>query len=393
MRIHPSLKSWVAIVTRQMLHLSKPQAKVLAIWSFGIAMTQSSGLTTVSVFLAKLLGIKENTVRQRLREWLRDADDKKGKHRTEIDVTSCFAPLLSWILSQWQPGEEKLALALDATTLGKRFTVLAISVLYRGSAIPVAWKIVKANEKGAWKPYWLELFTHIQETIPPSWMVIVTAERGLYADWLYHKIVQLGWHPYLRINSGGKFQFPGEKQWKALREVVSERDSQWCARIRCFKEQTIDCTLVTCWEADYAEPWLIVTDLAPSEANSSWYAMRSWIESSFKDTKRGGFLWHQTKTTAPARAERHWLAMALAMLWLVSVGGEDEVANHPIRELNDLEPTVASDSGLSSSPPRLLSCFRRGFLSILVALLWGEPLPLGHFYSFPWTNSVSFSSA
>jgi hypothetical protein len=61
-----------------MPHLSKPQAKVLAMWSFGIAMTQSSGLTTVSIFLAKLLGIKENTARQRLRESLRDAEEKKG---------------------------------------------------------------------------------------------------------------------------------------------------------------------------------------------------------------------------------------------------------------------------------------------------------------------------
>ena len=159
MRRHPSFKSWVGTRTRKMPHLSKPQAKVLAMWSFAIAITQSSGLTTVSIFLAKLLGIKENTVRQRLREWLRNGEDKKGDRRKDIDVTSCFAPLLCWVLSQWQPVEKKLATAMDATTLGQRFTVLAISVLDRGCAIAVAWKIVKATSKGAWKPYWLELFT------------------------------------------------------------------------------------------------------------------------------------------------------------------------------------------------------------------------------------------
>lgn len=99
-----------------MPHLSQPQAKVDAMWSFGIAITQSSGLTTVSIFLAKLLGIKENTVRQRLRERLRDAEDKKAHQRKAIDVTSCKAALMSGILSQWQPGENKLALAMDATT-------------------------------------------------------------------------------------------------------------------------------------------------------------------------------------------------------------------------------------------------------------------------------------
>ena len=49
----------------------------------------------------------------------------RGERRKDIDVTSCFAPLLCWVLSQWQPGEKKLALAMDATTLGQRFTVLA----------------------------------------------------------------------------------------------------------------------------------------------------------------------------------------------------------------------------------------------------------------------------
>lgn len=393
MRKHPSLKSWVGTITRKMPHLSKPQAKVLAMWSFGIAITQSSGLTTVSIFLAKLLNIKENTVRQRLREWLRDAEDKKGNQRKAIDVTSCFAPLLGWVLSQWQPGEKKLALAMDATTLGQRFTVLAISVLYRGCAIPVAWKIVKATSKGAWKPYWLELFTYIQNSVPTDWMVIVTADRGLYANWLYEKIVRLGWHPYLRVNTGGFFQSELHQEWTALSEVITEKGDSWCGRIRCFKKHSIDCTLLACWERGYAQPWLIVTDLAPPQANQGWYAMRSWIECSFKDTKRGGFSWHQTKTTDPVRAERQWLAIAVAMLWLIGVGGEDEVSSCHPNQPEHSEPETGSATYSSTSLPRKLSCFRRGFLSILVTLLWGQTLPLGHFYSFPWTDTFSFSSA
>ena len=50
--------------------------------------------------------------------------------------------------------------------------------------------------------------------------------------------------------------------------------------------------------------------------------MRSWIEGGFKDCKRGGWGWHQTKMVDPARAERLWLAIAVATLWVVSVGGE-----------------------------------------------------------------------
>ncbi len=110
-------------------------------WSFGIGMMQSTGLTTVAVFLAQLLGEKENPVRQRLREWYRDASDKKGTQRQQIDVTKCFAPLLAWVVDKWHSTESQLALGMDATTLGSRFTVLVISVLIRGWAVPVAWHL------------------------------------------------------------------------------------------------------------------------------------------------------------------------------------------------------------------------------------------------------------
>ncbi|NEO95968.1 MAG: hypothetical protein F6K56_39790 [Moorea sp. SIO3G5] len=86
-------------------------------WSFGIVMTGSCGLTTVAVFLAALLGKKENTVRQQLREWYRNQQDKKGDKRAELDVTSCFAPLLQWVLNGWPPQKKSMVLALDASFL------------------------------------------------------------------------------------------------------------------------------------------------------------------------------------------------------------------------------------------------------------------------------------
>ena len=48
------LSQWIATVSTQMPHLSRPQARVLALWSFGMVVTQSCGLTTVAAFLALL---------------------------------------------------------------------------------------------------------------------------------------------------------------------------------------------------------------------------------------------------------------------------------------------------------------------------------------------------
>ncbi len=38
------------------------------------------------------------------------------------------------------------------------------------------------------------------------------------------------------------------------------------------------------------------------------------IESSYRDVKSDGWQWHKTRLREPARAERLWLAMAVATL-------------------------------------------------------------------------------
>ncbi len=88
------------------------------------------------------------------------------------------------------------------------------------------------------------------------------------------------------------------------------------------KSNPLACTLLARRDAQHTDPWLIVTDLSPEQADICWYALRAWIESGFKDTKRGGWQWHHTQITDPDRAGRHWLAIAVATLWVVSVGGE-----------------------------------------------------------------------
>src|SRR6476619_1290121 len=130
---------WTEVVTTHMPHLSKPQAAVLALWSVGRVLARSCALTAVSLFLAKGLERKPNTVRQQLREWCYEAKAKRGGPRQEVAVESCFAPLLGGVLSWWEGTQ--LALAVDATTLGQRFGVLVVSVVYRGCAIPVAWTV------------------------------------------------------------------------------------------------------------------------------------------------------------------------------------------------------------------------------------------------------------
>lgn len=384
-----ALWQWVEVVSSRMPQLSKPQAVVLAWYSFGMVVTQSSGRSTVAGFLAGVLGKSEDSLRQRLREWSYGADDKKGSRRQEIVVSSCFGGLLRWILSWWSSEEQRLALALDATHLGQRFTVLAVSVVYRGCALPVAWSVVYETQPGAWKPHWLALLGELEGCLPTSWTVIVLTDRGLYAKWLYQAIQQRGWHPFMRLNNQGTVRPQGEMRFRPLKGMVTRGGPDWSGEVDCFVTPAarLPCTLLASWDPVYTDPWLIVTDLAPHAASVTWYGMRTWIEAGFKDLKRGGWHWEQTKMTDPERASRLWLAMAVATLWIVSVGGEADL-HLPASSLAALPTPLAGHSASRRSRPRLLSCFRRGLVVILAALVCGEPLPLGCFVPEPWPDSL-----
>lgn len=378
----PSVAQWTQLVATQLPHLSQPQATVLALWSLGLVLARSCGLTAVSVFLASLQHRKENTVRQQLREWCYEAPAKRGPQRQALAVEACFAPLLRWVLQWWQGSQ--LALALDATTLGDRFAVLAISVLYRGCAIPVAWAVLPATAPGAWKLEWLRLLQQLQATIPATMTVIVLADRGLYARWLFRAITHLGWHPLLRVNAGGLFRPQGRARWRPLASFARQPDTRWQGSGTAFKTCPLPCTLLACWAPGQAERWLLVTDLPPAASTAAWYGLRAWIEHGFKLTKRGGWQWQRTRMTDPGRAARLWLVVAVATLWLVSVGGvaEDAIATSTVLDVTAL--LGAPRRQRRATRLRLVSVFRRGWSTILVALLRHEPLPIGRLIPEPW---------
>src|SRR5216684_314974 len=66
------------------------------------------------------------------------AGQKSGKKRRELEVSTCFAPLLGWVLRLWTSEKRQLPLVIDATSLGNRWTILAGSWVMSGCAIPVA---------------------------------------------------------------------------------------------------------------------------------------------------------------------------------------------------------------------------------------------------------------
>src|SRR5262245_50790896 len=230
------------------------------------------------------------------------------------------------------------------------------------------------------------MLRQVRAVVPRRFFVIGLADRGLYARWLFQRVVRLGWHPVLRINMGGTFRPAKSGHYQPLRDLVPAPGTQWVGTGTAFQgpRRRLNCKLLARWGEGQGDPWVLLTDLAPSWGAACWYGLRAWIEQGFKITKRGGWQWQRTRMSDPQRAARLWLAVAVATLWLLSVGGmaEDSLPVSTLLPLTEADAPPAR--ARRATQLRLVSIFRQGWITILVALLNQRRLPPSRFVPEPW---------
>lgn len=370
---HPTeLKRLNEEVSRHMGHLSKSLLYVLCLYIWGMTMVGHCGQTRIASFLAGMLDEKEGTVKQRLRELTYESQAKRGEKRQELAPETCFAPFLGWILSKFEGEQKTLVLAIDATDLQQRFTVLSLSVVLLACAVPVAWRIQKGNSKGSWNTIWLDLLGSVQAAIPQDWQVSILSDAGLYSKKLYEAIQQGGQHPLMRINPKGYFRIKGRRTWQPLAQLVFRGMQSICLEGTCFKNNPLNASLILTWEAAYEKPCLVLTDFLPCQIEQNHYALRYWIEAGFQDFKHDLFHWEQTKMQDCKRAERLWLVMSMSLFWLISLGAN--------------AMTLPAWQSLAQTPKRGARLSRPvlGWIALLVKCLKGEALNFPLFDPYPY---------
>lgn len=364
--------------------LTRTQRQGLTLWVYGTILAGSACQTAVIAALLPLYGVRAAAaLRQALREWLADGADKAVPCRAQVDVAACFPGLLGWVVRWWHG--TTLALAVDATQLGDRVVVLTVSVLYRGTALPVAWHVLPANQPGSWMPPILALLDRLAPAVPPAWTVLVLADRGLWSPRLWDALRAMGWHPLLRVQRHATFRPVGQRRRQRADTLVPGPGHAWVGAGTAFAAPTDrrDGTLVVVWDADQTEPWVLLTDLPPEGIGPAWYGLRTWIELGFRSLKRMGWHWERTRRTDPDRVARHWLVLAVATLWVMATGTREEDAVRLGRAPANLRVAVPPPP---TARPRTVSVFAQGLMRLRWLLLrvrrlwtqvwlWPEPWP------------------
>jgi Transposase DDE domain len=353
MHVPPQLHPMEEALAERLPGLRPPQRRGLALWVLGAILARSA--CQPAVLAALLPWAPYHALRQRLREWLRDGADKATPCAAQVEIETCFAPLLRWVLAWWRGRE--LALAIDATAHGERLVALVVGVLYRGTAIPVAWAILPGNTPGPWLGPILRLLRLLRPALPACWTVLVLADRGLWSPRLWKRVRDLGWHPLLRIQRRTTVAPDGRERCRAEALVLSGEAWVGLCRLRSPKGRRPGVTLVAVWTPGQEEPWVVITDLPPERVGVSWYALRTWVELGFRALKSMGWRWGHTRRADPARVARHWLVPAVATLWTAAHGTRAEEADRAGRPPGRLRAPARPPA---APCPRRIGLFRLG---------------------------------
>jgi hypothetical protein len=349
-------------VAAHLPHLRPAQRRGLALWVCGAILARSACQHAVVAALRVGQPARAwHALRQRLREWLYDGADKAAPCGQEVEVRRCFAPLLGWVLAWWR-----------GDTLA-----LAVSVLYRGVAIPVAWHALPANQAGAWMGPILRLLRWLRPAIPPGMTVLVLADRGLWSPRLWKRVRALGWHPLLRLQGHSRVQPAGRRGWVRATALVAAPGRAWVGRALVFPDacRQRSGTLIVWWGDGHAAPVVALTDLPPARVGPCWYGLRIWVELGFRVLKSLGWQWQRSRRTDPGRVARHWLVLAVATLWTVAVGTRVE----------DADARGVAPARLHTAPPPAPRPRPRAASVFLTGWNWlARQLQRGHLWTRLW---------
>ena len=294
-------------------HLHGHQLKALSALCYGLAAAKHCHLSRCALAVPSQAATPQST-QKRLSRLL--ANER-------VDVLRCALSLSRALLSRWQG--RRLVLLLDETPLSDALRVLKVSLCYQGRALPLVWCCYAPAALPASQPRLaFGLLARLGRCLPPQTPVVLLADRGLCWPRLIDLCRRRQWDFVLRAQGQTRVCLHSGTTTStavALSSLAPRRGTCYYGRGQAFKKAGWrDVNVVAVWPQDVKEPWLLVTSLEPSRHCCRLYRQRMWQEESFRDEKRQGFGWGQSRVRTPTHAARLLLGLCITQIWLLSLG-------------------------------------------------------------------------
>src|SRR6266446_2370601 len=216
---------------------------------------------------------------------------------------------------------ETLVLVMDGSVVGRDCTALMIHVIYKGRALPLAWR-VRQGPKGHFpEDLHIAMVALMREVIPEGAQVVFLGDGEFDGTALQATLNEAGWSyachtarstvatwegTTFRLDTLGACSKPGR-----LIEVKN---------VHVTREAYGPIMVLCCWAKGYKEPLYLVSNMLTAEEACRWYEKRFRIETFFSDQKSRGFHLHKSHISDPQRLSRLLIAACLAYIWIVYLG-------------------------------------------------------------------------
>jgi len=163
--------------------------KTLAWMMVGLICAKTVGLGAWASFAVSRAQYAQSVVR-RFRRWL---------DNNRIKSEPLYGPLIEKALVSWMG--KRVYVALDTSMLWNTYCLIRLSVIYRGRAVPLAWRVIEHGSAMVAFETYQEVLDEAQRRLPLACQVVFLADRGFADTQLMSQLRQRGWHFRIRIKA------------------------------------------------------------------------------------------------------------------------------------------------------------------------------------------------
>lgn len=241
-------------------------------------------------------------------------------HNRKIDTAAVYRNLATAAILPW--AEQRAVLALDSSVLWERYVIVRVALIYRGRALPLAWKVLEQGSASVSFVTYAPILEEASRLLPRTCQVVLLADRGFVDVALMQLAVRLGWH--FTIRAKGSLwvyrAFRSRCKMSALLPPKGEVRLLHTVQITERRFGPVHLVLAHVRTQKGHEQWALISDRPTSRDTLDEYALRFDIEENFLDDKSAGFQLEASDLRDADALTRLCLVLAVATLYLISIG-------------------------------------------------------------------------
>lgn len=251
---------------------------------------------------------------RRFQRWLDNA---------KIDVSAIYTSLVKAALKQWKIGM-RVYVALDTSVIkGTPFALVRVSLIYRGRAIPLAWRVMVHDSATVGYNDYVKVLETALACLPTGLVVTLLADRGFVHGDLFHWLHQQHWHYRIRLTGDTLVRLSDRQMVPVAKLCPPKGAAHFYHNVYLLGAGIGPVHLALAQlEEPGQDPWYVVSDESTDLATLQEFGLRFDVEENFLDDKSNGFQVEDTGLQTAASMERLFLIIAVATLHFTSVGVE-----------------------------------------------------------------------